>query len=118
MTIVRRQQAAVLQMIQLLESVPAEQGSFFASQIERTLKEARELTRCAVVGCGLTGACDGKGVVDLYPCPLKDLVKLEADPIAARTPKKPDRRSTRPDRRTPRQRRRADKLKSALRKAK
>lgn len=35
-----------------------------------TIREAKELIRCRVTGCGLAGACHGGGTKE-YPCPLK-----------------------------------------------
>jgi hypothetical protein len=34
------------------------------------VRVAKELVRCSALGCGLGGACDGKGGIT-YPCPLK-----------------------------------------------
>lgn len=34
------------------------------------VRKAKELIRCSVQGCGLGGACDGKGLAQ-YPCPLR-----------------------------------------------
>lgn len=54
-------QRSLLAMIEIAK----ESGARYRAEVA----EAKELIRCRVLGCGLGGACDGKGESG-YPCPL------------------------------------------------
>ena len=57
---------ALFEMIELAEDRP----ECYSEDNHQQVRNAKELIRCIVQGCGLGGACNGKGLPE-YPCPLR-----------------------------------------------
>jgi hypothetical protein len=47
-----------------------ERSDVYTGEAYQKVRDAKELIRCSVQGCGLGGACNGKGLPE-YPCPLR-----------------------------------------------
>jgi len=56
-------------LFELIE-LATERSDVYPGEAYQKVRDAKELIRCSVQGCGLGGACNGKGLPE-YPCPLR-----------------------------------------------